>query len=423
MTIKKIFEYWVRPSLITAIVLLLAACSTSVELAKPQAEYIKECWSCSLLNLIYNAVGSEIMRMHATFTTGVVPLMMVAFSIWLALRLFKFVSSVSENNVSEVWNEILRKIFVCMLCASFAATPQAVQAFTNLIVFPIYEAFLELGVEIMSKTSDSVAASSYMLFGEEITVRTTDLACKIGDGGISWDQNGFPTSLRDTMMCMIRMVDETLDIGRDISIKAMTQTTSFTGRIIGFAVWICFRLVQLMFVFYLVDSIFKMGLIILMLPLFIVSYAFGPTKKWATIGLSNILVTAGFMMCFSIVVSLSINAIIGLVQNNPNIFNPSDPELSMSEISVGSVCMLLIGFLIFGSMGVSEGLVSSLVGGSMSSKFQENLKAAVQMVISLGQKLGKKILTMAFPQLKVVEKMKALTSKLNHLAGRKDKDD
>lgn len=427
--------------MIFAVVFVLAACSDQNDheavVVGEVSTKDQSCLSCEILKMIYDAVGYNVGHLHGEFSKAAMPITMVGFAIWLALRLLKFVSSVTESNVGEVWNEILKKAFLCLICGMLASSSAMLQFTMNTIVFPVYLAFLELGATLltnaMAGTKDNPAAN-FIVFGQEVVVEGVPMTCEnsfnltdvVGANGV-----GFPTSIRNTMQCMIKMLSAYLELGGDIAWTAMKQTSSATGIVMGFILFCFFWVVKVGFVFYLVDTIFQMGIIILLLPIFIISYAFGPTKKWTGIGFVKVLASSAFMMCFSIIVAMVLRAMVSLIANNPTIFNPSDPEAHMSDISIGFICLLLIGFLIYGSMGVSQQLTSGLIGGKVDSNFQKNMKAVIQTGIrwtmtALGALLtwGSSLAPQSNIRLvrrvaKVAKNAQKLHEKMQRLAGRR----
>jgi hypothetical protein len=238
---------------------------------------------------------------------------------------------------------------------------------------------MDLGLQILQNSFEG-NPTSFKVFGSDVNVKDVDLKCSINSkSGISWtDGQGFPEPIKLTMKCMIEALSRYLTIGENIALIAMSEGRGPIAWITGLVLYAFFWVVKLGFVFYLVDTIFKMGIIILLLPLFILSYAFGPTKKWTGIGFGNILASAGFMMCFSIIVSLTLVAMVSLISNNQQIFSPENSEAHMRDISIGFMCLLIIGFLVYGSMGVAQQLTSGLLGTGISSNFQQKLKAAIQ---------------------------------------------
>ncbi len=376
----KIFHTLGKLAVITATIVLLGACTKEPDQLSSGTIDVSDqsCLSCNILTDIYDAVGSQVGVMYGHFTSAAMPVMMVAFSVWLALRLLKFVSSVTESNAGEVWNEIIRKAFVCVLCGTLASSSGMLLYVINSLVFPVYSAFLKLGVDILNTSFTSSLEEGFVVFGTQIDVKGVNMNCSI-EGTILSSAGEFPNSLKNTMRCMIQLVSTYLTIGGDIAIEVMNQGgLNLTSKIMGIILYLFFWVVKIGFSFYLVDTIFQMGIIIMLLPLYIVSYAFGPTREWTKKGFVHILASSAFMMCFSVIISLVLVAMVSLIQNNPSIFNPEDLQANMKDISIGFLCLLLIGFLIYGSMGVSQQITSSLLGVGMSANFQKNLKAMVK---------------------------------------------
>lgn len=336
----------------------------------------EDCLGCQIFKTMFEAVNQYYKQMQTMFSEGAKSFMMVAFAIWLALRLLKYVSSVTENNMGEVWNEIIRKAFLCVLCTLIVSSTATLNAFVNTFIMPIYMAFLELGVKILgASTSSEVSSGTLQLFGEQVAVGNTVFSCSAFNN-IEFKEEGLPEALLNTIKCMLEYLRDNLSLGGKIGMKAMSHSFGFIGGVLGLCLFCCFLIVKICFVFYLVDSMFKLGIILFMLPIFVMAFAFGPTKAWATKAFSYIISTAAFLMCFSVIVALSVRAMIELIRGNEAIFNQG--EMAFEDLSVGFMMLMLIGFLITGSSGVASQLTNSWVGGSVSSNFQKKLKGMVQ---------------------------------------------
>ena len=222
-------------------------------------------------------------------------------------------------------------------------------------------------------------AQTVMLFGKTITIGKVNITCTFDKAGIITEQ-GFPQAFLDTITCMIRVLKSYLGIGGEISFELMKQDASFMGRLTGFTLLIFFWIVRIGFVFYLVDTIFQMGIIMLVLPIFILSYAFQTTRDWTVTIFKNLLTSAAFLMCFSIIVTLVLRAMIELINGNPDIFSPEDPEFQIATLGIGFLCLLLIGFLIYGSMGVTTQITGAVIGNKPDDNFQKKLVEAAKMV-------------------------------------------
>ena len=419
--------------IILAAVFLLSACSGySTQAVSPSdaqnAEELKSlgesCWQGRVLKTIYNTIGILIMNQFEKLTEGSMSVMMIGFAVWMAIRLLKFVSSVREDSPAQIWNEIIKKAFICVFCGSLAYSSGTLLYVINIFLFPIYGAFLDFGSQILSLSPN--VARKVIVFGEEIEFLSNQgaqISCAI-TGEVNADLNGFPSAFSDSMNCMICQVVDRMRMGRGIALLSMSMPGAlafFTGLLL----WLIFYVVGFGFVFYLVDSVFRFGMMILMLPIFIMAYAFGPTKKWTKIGFENIMNSAAFMMAFSIIIATVLLALTDLIDKNSNVFNPDNPQLHTQNISVASLCLLLIGFLVFGSMGVSQQLTSSIIGGKTDAKFQQNLKAAAQAVLGvitggLGWVAKKAAFSEKTKVGRLLKSAGALKGKLDRLAGRNE---
>lgn len=377
--------------LLVAAVLALSACSKSADnISAIKANDVESaaamdapqgigCWQGDVLNTIYTVIGSTVMTQYNNLSAGSLSLMMIGFAIWVALRLLKFVSSVTESSPAEIWNEIVRKAFICLFCGYLAYSSGTLLYVVNYFLFPIYGAFLEFGSQILALSQTEV--SQVEVFSRTVEFKATSVACTVGaDTNATLD--GFPPAYQETMSCMICTLVDKMRLGREMALTAMSMD-GILPWITGLLVYCIFYVVGFAFVFYLVDSVFRFGMMILMLPIFILAYAFGPTRKWTGIGFKNIMHSAAFMMAFSIIVATTLLAIISLITENGEIFNPESPEQHFKEISIATLCLLLIGFLVWSSMNVSQALTGSLIGAHVDSKFQQDLKAVAQTVLGI----------------------------------------
>ncbi|MBR2033424.1 MAG: type IV secretion system protein [Alphaproteobacteria bacterium] len=378
--------------MLLAVVVLLSACGksgeekmdspTSTEEVDKAAEVNNkkefECWQGKVFNLVYDAIGSTVVKQYDYVSQGSMSLMMIAFAVWLALRLLKFVSSVTESSPSEMWNEIIKKAFICMVCASLASSSEMLIYTLNFFLLPIYGAFLEFGSQILELAQTEI--KSIDVFGEKIHFEE-DLRCAVGANATATTESALPSGFGNTMNCMVCALSERLKLGESMAYRA-TAMEGFLPVLLGLLVWAIFFVVRLLFVFYLVDSVFRFGIIILMLPIFILAYAFGPTKKWTKIGFSHMMYSAVYVMAFSILIATVLMAIANLITENGQIFNPADPDAHFQQISIATLCLLLIGCLVWKSLDVAQELASSLIGAQIEAKLQQNLKAVGSMVLS-----------------------------------------
>ncbi len=349
--------------------------------ANPEAlsEQQRECWQSEIIGAFYDTMSKTTMDMYSQITFGALPFMMVAFALWFAHRLLLHVSSVVEENPNEVWNEVFRKMFICFACGYLASSIASIIWFLNVLVFPIYSAFLEFGSEILNNAS--LASSKHQgdvkIFGETLFT-TNSIICKFSGQPEVTISNGFPQGPKDMMECMICAVNERLNLGFKLSYTVM-QAPGFMATLLGIFILLCFTFVKLGFVFYLVDTIFKFTVMAILLPLLIMAAAFKNTRGWLKTGILSILNSAAFMMFISIVMAMTLMAIEQVIANNPAIFAGDDPQ-TFKELSIPFLCLMMIAFLLISAMGVAQKVTSSLVGGGTSAEFNKKVTMVASMI-------------------------------------------
>ena len=104
----------------------------------------------------------------------------------------------------------------------------------------------------------------------------SSVVCKIA-GRSEATLQGFPEAPRTMMNCMICAVNERLSFGNFLAYQVM-RAPGITPTLVGLLVLCCFTIIKLAFVFYLVDTVFRFTMMIVLLPLLIMGYAFPQTK-------------------------------------------------------------------------------------------------------------------------------------------------
>lgn len=374
--------------LLIAVSFTLSGCSkegavpegtSSEEIAKEH----RDCWQKSMLTVLYDTMGSVSMGMYSKITSGALTLMLTAFAVWFAFRLIKFVSSFKDasGESAAMWDEVLRKLLICFVCGWLASSVDGLLWVLNMIVFPVYNAFLEFGSKVLEATSGSDAAgnNTVTVFGETITAGY-NVVCR-ASGSMKASLSGFPTAPREMMECMICAVNERLTLGNALAFEVM-KMPGFMTTIVGLIILVAFTVIKLGFVFYLVDTIFKFTLMVVMLPILVMSYAFQQTRSWAIKGFKTVLNSAAFMMMIAILISMALLAVMQILQDHPETFNPQGDQLeTFKELNPAVMSLLLIAFLIKNTLSVSQKMVSAIVGGeAVKANFQRKLAALVKSV-------------------------------------------
>ena len=91
-----------------------------------EEENRKECWQAAVVGTIYKTTGTVTMEMYDHLCSGALPMMMIAFAVWMSFQVLKHVSSFTEESPAELWTEVMKKFFVCLICGILATTTDGV---------------------------------------------------------------------------------------------------------------------------------------------------------------------------------------------------------------------------------------------------------------------------------------------------------
>lgn len=349
---------------------------TGIELEGEESELDEEqraCWQAGLLNMFYNAMSESSMKAYPKVTGSAMPFIMVAFAIWLSIRLLKHVSSVVEEAPAEVWTEVSRMAFLCLLCGILASSTTFLLFVLNKLIFPIYYAFLEYGSRIVELAgADEQINPKGQMIGSTCMIYTNSLICKAPEltaAGYSNGQASFPSGPSEMMQCLVCATSDRLQMGFLIA-KEMLAATSLTSWVSGALIFCIFVIVKVAFVFYLIDSIFRMNIVVIILPCLILAVPFKFSRKWAKEGLMTILNSSAIMMCIAIVTTMAMLAMQTIINDN---YDYLGDKQAYQEFGIIMLCMILIAFLVLKSIGLAVSMANSLVKGAGGTDFQKKI--------------------------------------------------
>ena len=389
-----IFKFLKTLLMVLSTVLILSACGTDSkgdvtvvdgELTGEESdldEQQRSCWQAELLATFYDAMSASSLKAYPKVTKSAMPFMMVAFAVWLSIRLLKHVSSVVEESPAEVWTEIMRMAFTCLVCGLLASSTTFLLFVLNKLVFPIYYAFLEYGSLVLnSLTSSANIDSAGVFLGDPeadinsqgfCLVYTNSLVCKAPTlEAITLDssQGYFPYGPSDMMQCLTCATSDRLQIGFKLSTFLMTMRSLSSG-LCGLILFAVFAIVKVAFVFYMIDSVFRMNIMVILLPCFILAFPFKYTRKWVKIGFESVINSAAILAFIAILIAMALLAMQYILVDNAVLFGKRE---NYTEFGVMPLSLILISFLVLKSIGIAVSLADSLVGGAGGTDFQKKI--------------------------------------------------
>lgn len=372
--------------LILSVCLLLAACNGTEGGSSPQkntpfgssqenedevAAKQRTCWQSGMLELLYDNMGKTALTLYGQITDGAMAFMMVAFAVWFSFRLMKHLSSMQEENIPELWNEVLRQLFLCIVCGLIANSSTMLFWLLNHVLFPIYYAFLEFGGEMLTAAAvDNNAGVSLHILGERLNFGQA-VACRASALVTNDNMTSFPEGPIIMLKCMTCNINERLSVGMGISFKTLWDA-GLMALFVGLFIYLIFLFLKLGFVFYMVDTLFRFTVMAAILPILVMAYAFKQTRSWTTNGFYAIINSAAYMMFIAFMLAVAMLAIeqilqldeLGLVGDRYESFKEAFQQMSVQFLS-----LLLMAFLVLSTMKIAGELTSQLVGGSAESNF------------------------------------------------------
>lgn len=385
---------------------LLTACSdnagdeggTAMSQDDPRyaADQQRTCWQSEFLSIFYKTIGAQTIKVYTEQTkhNNLFGVVILGFSIWMAYQILRHIAAPAPESLGEFWTKIVRKAFLCAMCGILASSTDQIYYVLQNFIFPIYITILEFTSKILEVTANDPAAQIKAIkiastFGDDTGDSGTGYICEVyknqfqgtgchfnGKMSTDFSSGEFPKEPMELMGCMACAVSDRLSVGYDVAIR-LFKIGNFTAFCVACFLAICFTIVKLGFVFYLVDSIFRLNIILIILPFLIMAYPFEQIRKWSISGFKIILSSSAIMLCLGLTISMTILAM-------QKMLTQKDMDFGNSALyeKFGSTAMALIfmGFLIIKATGIAVELSSKISGIQTSADFQKKFKALVATI-------------------------------------------
>lgn len=394
------------------------------------------CLQGSILRVMYTNIGEMTTDVYKTLTSeNLLSLVILAFTIWMAFQILKHVSSTTPESTGEFWTKVIRKAAICTICGILASTPDNILYAVNTFIFPIYVTILEFTSLIMEQLGKSPEAQTaaiklfgFIGHGEQLCEAFVHKvgSCRFSDAvNVQMTvNNGFPTEPLELMSCMACVISDRLSIGWDIGLRLMGKA-QLTAVVSGFFVMGIFFLTNVGFALYLIDSIFRLNMMVIILPFLIMFYPFEQTRKWSIKGLQIILSSASIMFCLGIIVTMTVFAMEKLLIDKNMRVPYGDPKQYM-DFGVVALSLLFMAFVIKQSCGLAVKLAGHISGYGGETGFAKNVKSVVQWaggIVLAALTMGASAAwSTAYKMSARVRKIQAqyekIRNKINNLAGR-----
>lgn len=394
---KRIFNLLKIICLLLCVIFLATACSNDGDteggtfasgsdsdpdaVAKAQ----RQCWQGALLKTFYENLGSMSISVYNKLTNeDLLSVMMIAFAFWMAFQILRHVSSTSPESIGEFWTKVLRKAALCAICGTLASSTENIMYALNTFVFPIYITLLEFCAQILEIVGKDDTIQAIKLSGA-----TDNETCEVfpysmrGCGienadNIKISATSFPTEPMNLMICMACAVGAKLDIGYSIAMKTLSLP-GLAPVFVAIFLIATFTIAKFGFALYIVDSVFRLDMMVVIAPFLIMFYPFEQTRKWTGVGFKIILNSAAIMLCLAILVSMTIQAMMNVLSNPKMGINFGD-KAAFENFGVIPITLIFMGIIILKSSGLAVTLSESVTGGGGDTRFQKKMAALLGTV-------------------------------------------
>ncbi len=326
------------------------------------------CWQTSITRAVAAMIDNLYSHSAQKVVNGGANIVLLAFAIWMAFKLLKVLGSFKEENLGEVWTEILQKLFLCSFCAYLIKDTSTVNYAINTFVLPIYRTIIELGLNAMGK--EKLFSINLGIFGT-LTFSANDPVCPTLTTLDRDGMNSLSSAISGVTDCMVCRISSRLNTGVQIAIN-LISSMRIGAILVGIVLMLFFTVAKIFFVFFLIDSLFRLNFAAYLLPILIMGIPFNYTRKWSKHGFLMFLNSSGILLFLGLLISVAVGAIEKIVVDGGPYDYASFEGLGNAMLTICLIAILLINIP---AMGVA--LADKFIGGGGGMEFQQKVSKFV----------------------------------------------
>lgn len=356
-------------------------CATEGRLVQPEidetcpAGTYPRCIQGSLVRVFYFGLGKMATDVYKNLTTeDLLSLMTIAFSLWLAFQVLRHVSSPTPESIGEFWTKALRQGTLCFACGYLASSTDNIMYVINTFIFPIYITFLDLTSSFMAIMEPVARQSPPMTINGKIDTIPWDFGtCELPSfTSIKMSATQFPEEPLEMLSCMACGVSGRLNSGYTLALRGLFGNGLFPF-IVGVFMMAAFLIAKWGFVLYLIDSLFRLIMMIIIMPFLILFYAFKQTRKWTNAGFKIILSSSAVMLCLAVLIAMTLFAMSDILTNGEAYGDYKTYE----NFGTIPLTLILLGFVVIKATNLAVSISNNMIGGGGSTRFQQKAAALI----------------------------------------------
>lgn len=327
--------------------LMLCACdvvNTSNQTSKEMlSEIINDTWQAKMFGFIYDVASNMAGSAFLQTSEASITLLSFGFAFWLAIKIGSALFAFKPKDPAEFWSEVGSRSALIAICAILLASTENVLFVVNTIIMPVFSFFISLAGAIL-QTSSSLPTENYL---------NNILDWEVASG------QGLPDGPKEAIMNLIKDMHQKLSYGYVAASSLFFESglLDLPKKFSGVLLYIFSFLLDTVFAFYLLDLIIRFAIMIALLPIIILSYAFPKTREMAKESF-NIILNSGLTittMTIGVTIAAAVNE--GYVKNTLSEYNDDDAFIVVTK------CLVTI-ILCLSSIKYANKLANQYVGTS-----------------------------------------------------------
>ena len=332
-----------------------AKCDPTTAILKGIATRNK-CWPCDVTSVIIGGIQNMVLASYNVINNGAKMLLGLIYLFWLAITILISFAKFGFEKFAEFFTKLLNQTIVVLIVAAILHAPLVQFYRATVSPFITYSAglameFSEIGSKNMGdglfntiiKTLGISASSkcSYCnsmktaINSEVSTGQFMDSASVRGILCITcstYRQLAPMVSLGQVMICLGRSTPELFSAVPFLNQVAQFSTPNISLTLMGYLLVILFSVLMFLVGYFIMAAVFRLGLVLVLMPLFLVAFAFKVSRPYATRAWGVIVYAMGTILIVSLTCTMLMMGFTALLPDSTiggfvDLFFSSNPSM------------------------------------------------------------------------------------------------
>ena len=250
----------------------------------------EKCFFCDLFIVFFNAVSDVAGESMNSFSKVMAKLTIVCFSLWIAITVLSFISSVETKDGRDLIVNIVNQSFVVLICFFILQGPGGAKTAFDWTISPIFNTGMTIAQASISTTFDNYHADSSnkkKTIGKEFGMNNGYM-CTYWQNKVD-GKGGIPKEIGVNIVCMIDLIQQRVARVAALGESAICwswEEASFwiipqwAYLITGILLWLSAILMIVSYPFMMLDAVVQFGIAAALLPVGVFLFAFKITRGY-----------------------------------------------------------------------------------------------------------------------------------------------